>query len=262
MSQYELDSGDEAPKAKAWKPLPGELETAPPAAQPVTAAAPSVTAPAEADDPELKPGSRKDLWVCPHCGAGNRPQRDTCRSCNKGRYEPVAVPWFLRPLNWLVVAIAASAIGAGIALTRPDLSLRPAEATHLDQALRLGGGAGDRRTVQSLSFNPDGRIAVVGQVVAAKGAAGAKGVTSVVLALAGTASGAIRANFTSKGVQVSGDGQCAVLHLLPVQPPLPPLIAGSVLSLTGEYGVLSDDGRLLPALSEGTSVVVDGLDVR
>ena len=43
----------------------------------------------EADDPDLKPGSRKDLWICPHCGAGNRPNRDTCRSCGK---SPM-IPW-------------------------------------------------------------------------------------------------------------------------------------------------------------------------
>ena len=262
MSQYELDTGDEAPKAKAWKPLPVEQETAAAPAAPVTPVKTPVSAPVETDDPDLKPGSRKDLWKCPHCDTGNRPERDTCRSCGKGRYEPVAAPWFLRPVNWLLVAIAAGAMGAGIALTRPDLSLRPADAAHLDTSLRLGGGAGERRTVNGLTFAPEGRLAVVGQVVAAKSAAGAKGVTSVVLALSGTASGALRANFTGKGVQVSGDGPCAILHLMPAVPPLPPVSAGSVLSVTGEYGLLSDEGRLLPALSEGTSVVFDSIEVR
>lgn len=85
---------------------------------------------AVADDADIKPGQGKDLWVCPHCGAKNKPNRNTCRACGKDPEDEVIIPLLSRPpvKIGLIVGILLVLVVAFMALTAKDLSLRPAGA--------------------------------------------------------------------------------------------------------------------------------------
>ena len=88
---------------------------------------------AVADDADIKPGQGKNLWVCPHCGAKNKPNRDTCRACGKHPDDEVIVPLFSRPpvkIGLLVAVVLIAVIGFMVA-TAKDLSLRAAGSAHV-----------------------------------------------------------------------------------------------------------------------------------
>lgn len=244
------------PFAKAPDGSPPAPAKAPaPAAKPAAAAAPAAApAPAAADGEEdVKPGSRKDLWKCPHCGAGNKPDRDTCRVCAKTPYEPVVVPWFKRPL---VRAGIVAAIGLVIILvvwlTRVDTGLHEADLASVDQRPRISGTAtGSIELGGGLRFEAEKLFAVCGRVAAVGNGPG--GTQLVVLALGRNAADEkpafdkIGNGFAISGGVVlacSGDG-------------LPPVKPGQILSIAGATGRLMKEGQFAKEGEGLTAVHVD-----
>lgn len=220
--------------------------------------APVAPVPVRTPDPEpedVKPGSAKDLWKCPHCGAGNKPQRTTCRSCGKSPTDPVARPWFLRPpvLAAAVVLVIAAVVGWKV--TRPDLTLRPADAAHVDKSVRSGGGRLPEVEVEGRTFTPRKQISVVGRVIGQRTHPSVSSVTSVALALGPAAKdGAFEqmsVAFNGERTEVSG-GSHVVLHLLrPVTVPE----RGGYLSVGGQAGVLADGLVMIQSLDDGLVVL-------
>lgn len=100
-----------------------------------------------AADADIKPGQGKDLWLCPHCGAKNKPGRDTCRSCGKHPDEEVIIPLLSRPpvKFGLIGGIVLVLIVVVMLALVQDYSLRPAGADHItddfihDESSRLAG---------------------------------------------------------------------------------------------------------------------------
>ena len=125
----------EPPKAQAGAGR--AAKSGPPGAgRPAKAPAPV----ADPGDQDIVPGQAKDLWLCPHCGAKNKPARETCRECDKSPSDEVEIPWFKKP-------VILGAVGGGVLLLiilvslmmrGPDLSLRPPGPGHLDSAPRIG----------------------------------------------------------------------------------------------------------------------------
>jgi len=226
-----------AKPASAAKPATGRTAKAAP---PAAAAPPPPPAALSDEDAELKPGSRKDLWKCPHCGAGNKPDRDTCRSCGKGRDEPVVIPWWK---NNLIRAGIFAAIGLIIILvvwaTRVDLSLRPPSLDHVDVAPRIGGkGAGDIDLGDGLKLEGEKQIAVCGRVAAI--GSGPGGTILIALAL-GPAAADEKPTATPANGSFTVDG---VVLACPAEDGFKPK-PGQFLSLTGVLGVLVKEGRIV-----------------
>ncbi len=209
----------------------------------VAKTAPTAPAPVPApsqDDPELKPGSRKDLWKCPHCGAGNKPDRTTCRTCGKSPDEPVVVPWYK---NNIIRAGILAAIGVIIVvivlLTRVDLSLREPSLANVDAKPRISGAAqGSIDLGSGLRFEGERQISVCGRVAAI--GPGPGGTLLVALALGPAAADekpvatAITGGFEVAGVVLA-------CHAADSFDPKP----GQIISLTGATGVLVKDGRMV-----------------
>ena len=215
-------------------PAPGR----PPAERAATPPAP--TAPAVEDDAGIKPGSRKDLWKCPHCGAGNKPGRPTCRSCGKSPDQPVIIPWHRNNLIRAGILAAVCLVVIGLVLiSRVDLSLREPLLANVDTAPRIAGGGdssidlGNAFTLAGQSgFSICGRVAAIGR--------GPGGTVLVALAL-----GAAAAEETPAATPLDGSFDVAgvVLACNPV-PGFEPK-PGRILSLTGETGVLLKEGRIV-----------------
>lgn len=102
-----------------------------------------------AGDADIKPGQGKDLWLCPHCGAKNKPNRDTCRNCGKSPDDEVIIPLFSRPevKIGLVAVVALVLVVLFFVMTAKDFSLRAASAAtvsadyvHDDSSLLAGVG--------------------------------------------------------------------------------------------------------------------------
>jgi hypothetical protein len=256
--QYELDMGsdEEAPKPKKAYVPPVEDAPAPaPAPAPVAAARSKVPAPVAdtVPDEDIKPGSRKDLWACPHCGTKNQPQRTTCRSCGKSPDDEVVVPLHKKPAFLAGIGAAVVLlIVLLIAMSGADLALREPSPEAVDTKLRLGSQHGEAREVAGHQFTPTGTLAVCGRIAAVTQA---NGVTSVALALGKAASD----DETFQALTTTiGDGRMnnppdpsELLHL--VFPGTPPALGkGAFLSLVGERGALAD----VPGLDGGTVVVV------
>lgn len=244
--------------------LPGKATAAPasPAVAGPSKPAPSKPAPSsEPDDPELVPGSRKDLWKCPHCGAGNRPERDTCRACGKHRDAPVAAKWYANPVMLGGVALALVALVALWVLTQPDFSLRPAGPQSLTGRTIIGGGGSDQGVGDGIQFHARGRIAWVGRVAATGSAASS---TLAVYALAKDASDdAAFAEFARSVVIEQGAVKIdpatakrfAVFSCYLVQGAAAPEI-GSYHSVVGDSGTLSQALLGLRGFDAGPVVLV------
>ena len=258
LASYAFEEEDPAAEpARKRNPLAGSATA--PTALPTQAAAPAVRPPPPpAPDPvdqDIKPGSAKDLWTCPHCGSGNKPQRTTCRSCGKSPTDAVAKPWFLRlPV---LLGVPALLVLGGVAwkVTRPDLTAHPADAAHVDTSVRRGGGRQPDVTLGDRTFTPRQRLSVVGRVVAARSHPSVSGVTTVILALGADAKderfGQMSCTFNGDRAEVSG-GRFVALHLLST-PTVP--AAGTYLSVCGRSGQLAEGMTLVSAL-EGDDVVL------
>lgn len=126
---------------------------------------PGSARPADAADEDVKPGSGKNLWVCPHCGAKNKPNRDTCRSCGKSPDEAVAKPVWQHPA---VLGVAGGAIAllliVFVVFGGTDLSLKRAVAAQIDADIRIGG-EGISQEVAGQRFTAAGGIAACGRVL-------------------------------------------------------------------------------------------------
>jgi hypothetical protein len=218
-----------APAAATGKPQASRVEKPP--------AAPAPT-PSQ-DDPELKPGSRKDLWKCPHCGAGNKPDRTTCRTCGKSPEEPVVVAWHQN--NRIRAGILAAIVLVVVVIvlaTRVDLSMREATLAQVDSRPRIGGSAEGTITLPgSMSLEPSKRISICGRVAAT--AAGPGGTLVVALAL-GSAARDEKPAATAVAGGFEVDGVVLACHADGSFAPKP----GQILSLVGATGVLLKDGRL------------------
>lgn len=220
-----------------------------PTAGPGPAAPAQDPAPVAPPEEEVQPGSAKDLWHCPHCGAGNKPQRTACRACGKSPQDAVVPPWYRRPLAVVAVVAVVVVLVVGWYATRPDLSRRPAEAAFVDEAVRQTRQREADLVIDVYTFTPRSRVSVVGRVVGQRPHPAVSGVTTVVVALgASAAEGAfdqVAVAFNGERTEVRG-GRCAVLHLLGAVVDIPP--RGGYLSLVGRAGTLAeglDDGLVV-----------------
>lgn len=279
---YEFEE-DDAPKPERKAFIPGLEPLAPtaPAAPagasaggPPTAGAPAapvarsapVPRPAappvapEADDPDLKPGSRKDLWPCPHCGTRNKPDRTNCRTCGKLPTDAKDTPAWQKPQ---VIAVAVGAVLVLFLiwlLTRPNLSMKPPGPSSVDSKVRRGSAQTLERELVGKTFTPKGRLAVTGRICASRPLPGADGVTTVVLLLGTNASddGLAEAKVVFNGERVENlPPHAAVLNL--ITDTKLDLTPGAYLSVVGDYGQLADGAQLVRSAEDGDSVAVEQL---
>ena len=230
-----------------------------PAAPAARQTAPTATQPtAEADDPDLKPGSRKDLWACPHCGTGNKPERTTCRSCGKAPTDAKETPAWQQP------KVIGAAIGGVVLLIfiwilmKPSLALKPPGAASIDSKIRRGGAQTHARELVGKNFTPSGRLAVAGRICVARAMPGADGVITVVLLLGAGASDENLAN-----AKVTFNNQ--LIDNLPDHAVVVNLITndkldttpGKWLSIVGDYGDLSDPAQLVHTADQGDTVALE-----
>lgn len=247
--QYEFEE-DDAPKPERKKFIPGLEQPAPPAPP---AAAPGSPSPAarqpvapppaaapvadqEAEDPDLKPGSRKDLWPCPHCGTKNKPGRTECRACGKSPSDAKAIPFWMRKSFLGGVAGGFCFFALLWVVTRADLSLKEPGKTSLD----IGGKTTVERELAGKTFTPRGRISICGRIVASRATPGADGTTDVVVLLGKAGDEALSAAkpmFNNQRVDdIPPNGK--VLHLITSEKLS--LEQGAWISVVGDYGVLAE----------------------
>ena len=263
------EAKSEAKKAApAFNPFADQAVAMPTAATPATPVAPTAnlkekpstgriekpavaksTKPAiDPADADIRPGTAKDLWMCPHCGAKNKPGRETCRECRKDPSEPVAIPWFKKPLVigpvvggvivvvMLLTWLASADLGlhaAGV----PDSKVRSARITH--PVIDLG----ETRTL-SVKMS----AAVSGRVISTTDYPIAPWLTAVVLGLGKDASNDAvfstwTAEFDSQGFEVKAP-RYATLFLI-FDGNKPTLKAGDYLSVVGTAGVAEQDNHIV-----------------
>jgi hypothetical protein len=246
---FEFEASEEPPPRRpaALPPSAAATQSDPPTARTTVpmkggrSAAPAPSAPVdESVDPDLAPGSRKDLWNCPHCGAGNRPGRPTCRTCGKSPDDPVARSWTRNPLVVGGIAVAAVVVLVVLfrALTTVDLSCKEPNAQHIDKAVRRGGH-GENHTVQAGDFTGKSKVAVCGVVIGFVNDPRIAGAVKAVLALgpgAVDAAAAAQASFSDDDVSVSGLSGAWVVTRLMTDGAAPKLAKGEIVSLTGDLG--------------------------
>ena len=271
---YEFEE-DEAPKPerKRFAPIP-EPEPAATSMTPVAGAprapgasstpeAPSVSIapapqPAEENDPDLKPGSRKDLWSCPHCGTGNKPERTTCRSCGKAPTDAKETPTWQQPK--VIVAVIAGVVLLMVIwiLMKPSLAFKSPGAATIDSKIRRGGAQTHARELVGKTFTPSGRLAVAGRICVARTMPGNDGVTTVVLLLGAGASDENLANakvtFNNQLIDNLPD-HAVVVNLITTEKL--DTTPGKWLSIVGDYGDLSDPAQLVHTADQGDTVAVD-----
>ena len=277
---YEFEE-DDAPKPERKKFIPG-LEDAPVApgsapnppapptaesrlqvkpgpgstARPASASRPSAPippAPIETADPDLKPGSGKDLWACPHCGAKNKPSRSECRSCGKSPDAAKDRPFWLKP------AFLGGVVGGFLVVillwvvTRPDLSLKSPGTSALD----LGTAISVERELVGRTFTPKGRISICGRIVGQRATPGADGVQDVILLLGKATEAQVDAAAPTFNNERIDDVpmEAKILHLITSEKL--DLTKGAWLSLVGDYGQLSEGAQLVRSVEDGYTVAVE-----
>ncbi len=226
------------------KPGPATAAPAKPANAPPVRPAPSAID--KPDDPDLKPGSRKDLWHCPHCGAGNVPERTTCRSCAKSPQEAVVIPWHRTLVGRLALVAGVAALIALVWLvTRTDLScVEPGPGT-LDKRPRQAGSGEGFTFAAGPFFRAKRGFALSGRVLASASQGGVGNALTVTMALKGL--GSDDQAFNAAAAEPATPGTIA-LHLVFPGADRPKLERGTWLSLSGSEGVLTDgmNGNVLP----------------
>lgn len=250
------------PNPAAPKPATGAPASHPQAksgagstAWPSSAPRPSapLPAPAEAEDPDLKPGSGKDLWACPHCGTKNKPSRTECRSCGKSPDAAKDRPFWLKP------AFLGGAVGGFLVVillwfvTRPDFSLKTPGKTALD----LGSAISSERELVGRTFTPKGRISICGRIVGQRATPGTEGVQDVILLLGKATEAQVDVampTFNNERIDEVPTG-AKILHLITSEKL--DLTKGAWLSLVGDYGQLSDGAQLVRSAEDGYTVAVE-----
>jgi hypothetical protein len=263
------EAKSEAKKAApAFNPFADQAVAMPTAATPATPVAPTTnlkekpgtgriekpavaksTKPAiDPADADIRPGTAKDLWMCPHCGAKNKPGRETCRECRKDPSEPVAIPWFKKPLvigpvvGGVIVVVmvlmwlTSTDLGLHVAGV-PDSKVRSAGTTH--QEIDLG---------ETREFSVKKSAAVSGRVIFTSDYGIAPWMTVVVLGLGKDASNDAAfstwtAEFDGQGFEVKAP-RYATLFLI-FDGNKPTLKAGDYLSVVGAAGVAEQDNRIV-----------------
>lgn len=237
------------PAAPAARPAAGfdpfaGVKVDPNAAPPAAAAATPSLAQAQADeDAEVRPGQGKDLWACPHCGAKNKPTRDTCRACGKSPSEAVVVPWH-QPLP---VRIALGVVAAGVLIGLIVLlfsggppRLVPAEADSIDAKPRTDEPAGGPGDLAGTAFTPTRTFAICGRVIESK--ALSDGVTAIILALGDQARDPASVNDIAVDLKPTPPTADTTIPTLVVYAfgdfTVPP--RGGVFSLIGDAGTVED----------------------
>ncbi len=271
---YEFEE-DEAPKKERKAFIPG-LEPVAPAgppagapggvapggAAPTAAKAPPLAPPpaaSEAEDPDLKPGSRKDLWTCPHCQTRNKPDRSTCRECGKLPSDALEPAFYTKPVFKAAIAGAMVLVLLLWFVTRPNLSFKAPGAPTVDRSVRKGSALGGVRDLVGKTFKPHGRLSVSGRICATRPLAEVEGVTTVVLLL-----GSATSDEQLEGAKVGFN------NLLITPPPGAVILnlitkdkidgtKGAWLSVLGDYGDLVEEGRALSDTVEGDIVAVEQL---
>jgi hypothetical protein len=236
------------------KPGTGNVTRPASAAIPRPAPAAPAAAPDQAEDPDLKPGTGKDLWACPHCGTKNKPSRSECRACGKSPDAARDKPFWQKP------AFLGGVIG-GFALvlllwfaTRPDLSLKAPGATAFDVGSAVTTA---ERELVGRTFAPRGRISICGRILAHRAAPNAEGVQDVVLLLGKATEAQVDAAgviFNNERIDEVPAG-AKVLHLITAEKL--DVSKGAWLSLVGDYGILSDGAQLIRSLEDGYTVAVE-----
>lgn len=216
-------------------------------------------------DADIAPGTAKDLWTCPHCGAKNKPTRETCRECKKSPHDPVEKPWFLQPM---IIGPVAGGLVLVIVLimwlTSVDLSLRPAGT--VDKAVRSAG------TTQSVENLDDTRkffikkdVAVSGRVIATNDYAVAPWLQAVVVGLGSSASD--DAVFSTWTAEYDGEGysvkapKYATLFLIHSgnKPTLKP---GDYISVVGKGGVPEQDNAIVKGTDNANCWTIKVTDIQ
>jgi hypothetical protein len=211
-------------------------------------------APAPAADPgdqDITPGMAKDLWLCPHCGAKNKPARETCRECGKSPSDEVEIPWFKKP-------VMLGAVGGGVVLLiilislmmgGADISLHPPGPGHLDSAPRIGKGAISEQDMgESRKFFAKKSISVSGRIIHTQEHPTGTWLTVVVLGLGGKISDdgvfeATKAEWKDNTWSVSGAPRYVTLFC--IFDSKPAIKRGDYLSLTGAAGVAEQDATIV-----------------
>ena len=258
----------EDPPAAETPAKPAPKPTAKPAGKPATSQITKAPAPASApkpapavpdrpvlatpdptggddQDPDLKPGSRKDLWKCPHCGTGNRPGREDCRKCGKRPDDEVETPWINKPQSWAIIGVVGLVVVLLIfVLLRSDISLHPADGGHVDSAVRVGGKpASGVSMIDGKNFTPSRQLSVVGRCLDSQPSNDVQGLTTLVLLLGSDARSddalQVKVTFNNQRTEVP-DGALkhfAVFHIFPgdgVDKPV--LTKGAYVSFVGDLG--------------------------
>jgi hypothetical protein len=243
--QAKASSKQAAPAFNPFANVPVSTSPAPTAG---AASAARSSAPSAESEGDIRPGQGKDLWACPHCGARNKPDRTTCRGCNKSPHDEVIVPWHQNIAARIGIAVGVVAIIAlfAFSLGGPPKFVQPGPDS-LDSKVRIGGSSNVSVSIGEAVFTGRKILAVSGRVLAAQAYAKNANVTTVVLALG---SGA-RDDVTMDNVVVdfSGDEPTvdpqlphAVLYLVFDQFPAPAMKLKEYFSLIGDVGSLEAGG--------------------
>ncbi len=197
---------------------------------------------------DIAPGLAKDLWTCPHCGAKNKPNRESCRECKKLATDPVEKPWYMEPK-------IAGPIAGGLVvlvllimwLTSVDLSLHPAGT--VDSKVRSASITYEELEVgDNRHFSVKKTAAVSGRVITTADYAVAPWLTAVVLALGSQAND--DAAFSTWSAEFDGDGyvvkapRYATLFLFSSDSKVV-VKAGDYLSVVGKAGVAEQDHTIV-----------------
>jgi len=203
------------------------------------------------------PGRRRDLWKCPHCGAGNKPERDECRSCGKRPSDPKEKPWFLNPIVVGTIGGTLTVIVLlFVYLGGPNFDLAPPTADHIDDQVRKDGRGGKKRPSRvGTEFQARGRFAVCGRVLSFQKKPGEGRGPTITLVLGPKARDLVEVNKLSvdpaQGVVIQSTlGKVAVPHckleLVNRFDVVEKITPKGVFSMAGEWGVVIDGPESKP----------------
>jgi ribosomal protein L40E len=248
----------ESPKPDAKtppkKPSQGKMpaQGAPKPKAPAAPHAPIVDAPVEdaLSDNEDAKGRRKDLWNCPHCGAGNQPKRTECRMCGKKPTDRV-VPWYEKNAKMLISGLAVALVVAALVfwLMKPSMSFKTPSLKNISNSISLGTG-GTSSTTDLGEFVSEGKLSICGRLVRFEAASAERG-PRVLLAMGPNA------RDTSMKLKVVEDRVMATTEMSPEgfaidsalieivgfsgeKSELAGLKPGMVVSVTGTFGTIGN----------------------
>lgn len=211
-------------------------------------------------DAEIAPGMAKDLWLCPHCGAKNKPSRETCRECKKSPADEVAKPWFLQPMIiGPVVGGLVLVVVLIMWLSSVDLTLHPPGT--VDKAVRSASIAQtDLDLGETRKFTVKKTAAVSGRVIIATDYAIAPWMQAVVIGLGSSASD--DATFGTWTAEFDGDGysvkapKYATLFLIHENTKPAALKPGDYISVLGQAGVAEQDHMIVKGTDNANCWVI------